>query len=99
METKISVTKSLCGSMDTASTCGAKSLGFNFYLAQVLVGDFLTARISFYSLLGETNIICPRLLEKRKTPHPDPALCRLLRVSFSFNFLYIGFIKPNVSNF
>ena len=81
-------TKSVCGSMDRASACGVEGLGFDPYWAQLSVGGFLTPRISHYSLLGGTGMIYPHISGKRKTLSPDPILCRILDVSFTFTFTF-----------
>ena len=81
-------TKSAYGSIDRASACAAEGLGFDSYWAQVSVGGFLdSAHLSLLPPWG-TGMICPHVSEKKKTPHPNPALCRIMGVSFTFTFTF-----------
>ena len=75
--------------MDRASACGAEGLGFDPYWAQVSVGGFLDcAHVSLLSPWSNGYDLSASF-RKKKNPHPDPALCGILGVSFTFRKILV----------
>ena len=87
-----SLTKSTCGSMDRAFACREGSV-FDLSGAGISWG-VSWLRVSFFTpSLRVPGMVCPPLWGK-KTPHPDPALCGILGLSFTFYLFRLCSVCP-----
>ena len=72
--------------MNRVSACRVEGLEFDPYWAQVSVRGFLDCAHLSLLLPWGNGYDLSASFRKKKNSHPDPALCGILRVSFTFTF-------------